>query len=278
MTSIFIPASVKSVKYGAFIGCENFSDVNYGGSETQWKAISFSEAEPGIANNPTIHWNSIGIGMSNNKNSASDKNIYFFSRWDDSTKQAVFANDNDRPYRFVESAKMIGAESIEALLNHFVLVETDASDPFLITSIELLKTKVDKVPDAANGIGMIAFESDPGRIWIADPNIKKQELFRGKTVLYHKDSHEKIVAMEPLQEMHGKIESCDGTSATIDGKVYPVSDFADTASILSEYVNHMEESVTFYIGSITGVTTLYKIDKYYSFNHYRQLKKHCQNR
>lgn len=45
LTSVYIPAGITYIGWSAFAGCENLKDVYYGGSESQWKGISFFRVE-----------------------------------------------------------------------------------------------------------------------------------------------------------------------------------------------------------------------------------------
>ena len=59
LTSITIPDSVASIKKSAFAGCSNLTDVYYGGSESEWAAMSI-DANNECLTNATIHYNSTG--------------------------------------------------------------------------------------------------------------------------------------------------------------------------------------------------------------------------
>ena len=65
LTSINIPVSVTTIGYAAFDGTR-LTDVYYGGSESQWKQITFAEFKGDNANAPllnaTIHYNSAPAG------------------------------------------------------------------------------------------------------------------------------------------------------------------------------------------------------------------------
>jgi hypothetical protein len=57
LTSVTIPVSVKTIEYGAFIGCNNIEDVYYGGSQEQWEQISIAAGSNKPLLDATIHYN-----------------------------------------------------------------------------------------------------------------------------------------------------------------------------------------------------------------------------
>jgi len=57
LTSVTIPDSVTSIGAWAFSGCGELTDVYFGGTEAQWKAISFGYGNSYLLN-ATIHFNS----------------------------------------------------------------------------------------------------------------------------------------------------------------------------------------------------------------------------
>lgn len=62
LKTVVIPDSVTEIGYKAFVNCDSLTDVYYGGSETQWNAISINENDNGTAalKKATIHYNSTG--------------------------------------------------------------------------------------------------------------------------------------------------------------------------------------------------------------------------
>lgn len=62
LKTVVIPDSVTEIGYKAFVNCDSLTDVYYGGSGTQWNAISINENDNGTAalKKATIHYNSTG--------------------------------------------------------------------------------------------------------------------------------------------------------------------------------------------------------------------------
>ena len=58
LRSATIPASVTNIGQGAFANCAKMKDIYYGGTEDQWKAISYGGKDPGLTKNTTIHYES----------------------------------------------------------------------------------------------------------------------------------------------------------------------------------------------------------------------------
>ena len=64
LQSVFIPYSVTTINRGTFSGCSSLTDVYYGGTEAQWKAISVGGSNTPLLN-ATIHYNSVGVSEQN---------------------------------------------------------------------------------------------------------------------------------------------------------------------------------------------------------------------
>lgn len=58
LTSVTIPSSVTSIGKGAFGGCNALTDVYYGGSAVQWKAVSIGDYNAPLTD-AAIHYNSV---------------------------------------------------------------------------------------------------------------------------------------------------------------------------------------------------------------------------
>jgi len=57
LSSITIPSSLTNIGYNAFLRCSSLTDVHYGGTGTQWNAISIDSGND-LLTNATIHYNS----------------------------------------------------------------------------------------------------------------------------------------------------------------------------------------------------------------------------
>ena len=237
LTSIFIPTSVKAVKYGAFVGCEKLSDVYYAGDETQWKAINFSEAEPEMPNNPTMHWNSIGIGMSNDVQALSGT-VEYLAGWDEETRCVYFGNSNGIGYSVDVSAAESAVNSINQLVGKYVLVHRDSKQATTITSIKPVESKI----GICSTVGKDMMTIDGVNYPYPARGGLVLDTYAGKDILYHLIEGN-IVGASILENKTGTLESWDSTSGqiTIDGTVYLtnfLSNISDIEQLIHKQVNY----------------------------------------
>ena len=56
METVYIPSSIKKIDVNAFLGCSNLTQVNYQGTEKEWKELNI-ESGNDVLNNATINFN-----------------------------------------------------------------------------------------------------------------------------------------------------------------------------------------------------------------------------
>ena len=137
LKSITIPDSVSTIGsdiYGAFHKCDCLTDVYYGGSENQWKAISFGLYDDCFTS-ATIHYNSTGP-----ENSNTFTEIHQLKSWDVFTN-TVYFHDGTSYLRVSEDAV-----DLDSLLNCWVTCTLRNSDTgVLLVSMEKLEAKTETV-------------------------------------------------------------------------------------------------------------------------------------
>lgn len=78
LQSITIPSSVTSIGTNAFFNCKSLTDVNFNGTQEQWKSISMSPYDREDLENATIHCSdgNIGSGSSSGGGNGSSSDTY----------------------------------------------------------------------------------------------------------------------------------------------------------------------------------------------------------
>ena len=227
LTNIFIPTSVKSIKYGAFVGCETLSNVYYGGDETQWKAISFPEMEPGMPNNAKIHFDSTRIGSSNNEQTLNGSVEYLY-KWDKADRRVYFGSNRGIGYFVDNSVAASDFNSIDQFVDKYVLVKINPKQATTITAIHPVESKI----GTCSAVGADMMTIDGIDYSYPTNNSLVLDLYTGKEVLYHL-SEGNIVGASILDSKTGTLEAWDSASgqATIDGIVYSTNFLSSIANI-----------------------------------------------
>lgn len=239
LSSITIPASVTTIGDSAFENCNSLTDVYYGGSESDWQAISGS-GKP-FGENTTIHYNSTGSNL------PTDNNTYvrFFSSWNAEKRTIDFdcAANAISPNSYTV-ADTVNTDNFNDLVNHYVLVTTKQGDSvldYIVTDIQPVESAIGSVTSIGENSLTIGNTTYPVRSDFVFGN----EL-AGQNVLYHLYAGT-IVGLMPLKEKVGTLESWNGTDkiVRISGTTYPLSPIADL-SFLANIDQKFDSQVSFY--------------------------------
>ena len=164
LTSVSIPNSVTYINETAFDGCSNLTDVYYSGSENEWEKLDVGYYHKCLAN-ATIHYNSTGPDQPNPPTppEETESELTFFGSWDSGEKIIKSTPLALSGYTVTNETVISGANSIEELKNHYVMVEEKKTASPLpvrwpkITAIRPVETKIGEVTSVEKADGRDSF-------------------------------------------------------------------------------------------------------------------------
>lgn len=268
MTDIYIPRSVTSIGEMAFGDCIGLKNIYYEGSESEWNAISGKTLWGNSKiQSITKYYNSIMPEITPEESDDADSiagTVKFFSSWDANTRQAFFNNQS----LVYTVSDLVDTSSIEQLVGKYVLVETDETNIFEVTSIKPVESKVGLVQDIIAGNGNLSevslqFDDDT---YVVSDNLTIDNSLIGETLLYHLYS-KKLVGFEILIEKIGRFERWDSDTqqAIIDEIVYPTNYMSDLSfqNSIDEYI---QKNIYFMTSSSSEYCPLFQINGIYNGN------------
>ena len=257
LTSICLPETITTIGSSAFP--DTITDVYYAASQEKWDAIVENYLYIGLSESTTIHYNSTGPEVPEPVIGS----VKLFSKWDPRTCQVYF----DSSHLAYTVSSLVDTSSIDQLVGKYVLVETDETNIFEVTSIKPVESKVGAV--LSTGENLISFE--PGVFLPVSPDLILSA-YEDKTVLYHIYENT-VVGLESLKENTGTLDAWDSSTGkvTIGGTEYPTNYLTDL-TFLANLDQILGKQVSFYVTPSEGYACVMKIDSYQTktgvFSHY----------
>ena len=220
LASVTIGNGVTSIGKNAFYWCDNLTDVYYGGSETEWAAISIGSSNEGLTG-ATIHYNSTGPDDPGTGSEISY--VAGILKSYDSQTQELFFEYYDGitevyEYKVTDQTEV---ENWDTLIGNPVLVSyipgeygTGTLSRYVI-KVQPAETKVGIVNAVTNSTITLngeVFNQNLGDFFGLD-------YYVGQTVVCYWDDGA-VVALNALEKKTGILNAGSNTSVTIDGVQY----------------------------------------------------------
>ena len=258
LTSVTIPDSVTSIGDSAFSSCDNLIDVYYGGSETEWAAISIGSSNEGLTS-ATIHYNSTGPDDPGTGSEISY--VAGILKSYDSQTQELFFEYYDGitevyEYKVTDQTEV---ENWDTLIGNPVLVSYIPGEYGTGT----LSRYVVTVQPAETRVGIIDAVTDStitinGEVF----NLNLEDFFGldyyvGQTVVCYLDDGA-VVALNTLEKKTGILNAGSNASVTIDGVKYAAI-FDGIPPYLSAPELWFEQEVEYYSYNNGANQIIYKV-------------------
>lgn len=213
-----IPDSVKKIGEYVFGDLISLKFVYYLGCGEQWSEIFIADGNEAITGCPGISAEHSG-------------DVLHLTDWNKTNKQLIF--NYNQIYNITDQTKISGANSIDELINHYVLIKSDINDEQCITRIEIVDSDFGVLSDINSGVGylkIVEFVFDNVYHQICEL-LDYRESLVGKSLLYH-EVDGRIYSYEVLQDKTGILENYDSSTnkLTIAGVEYIVSNLTNISA------------------------------------------------